>query len=139
MPLRGTSWLTVKLVQGALLTLPGTVVVAVAALITHPPGLTPVRWAGLAVILLIGSLPFTVLGLVIGQALDGQVANSATLFTVIGLSFAGGLLIPDNQLPHAIRQISAVLPPASSPTRPEPRRPATSRASAAPEYCCCGH
>jgi hypothetical protein len=30
-------------------------------------------------------------------------------------------------------------PPAGSPTWPEPRRPATSRASAAPEYCCCGH
>jgi ABC-2 type transport system permease protein len=109
-PLRGTSWLAVKLVQGALLTLPGTVVVAVAALITHPPGLTPVRWAGLAVVLLIGSLPFTVLGLVIGQALDGQVANSATLFTVIGLSFAGGLLIPDSQLPRAVREISTALP-----------------------------
>lgn len=37
MPLPGTSWLAVKLDQGALLTLPGTVVVAVAALITHPP------------------------------------------------------------------------------------------------------
>ena len=110
MPLRGTSWLAVKLIQGALLTLPGTVVVAVAALITHPPGLTVARWAALALVLLIGSLPFTVLGLIIGQALDGQVANSATLFTVIGLSFAGGLLIPDSELPHAIRGISNALP-----------------------------
>jgi ABC-2 type transport system permease protein len=110
MPLRGTSWLAVKLIQGGLLILPGTVIVAVAALITHPPGLTPVRWAGLAVILLLGSLPFTVLGLTIGEALDGQVANSATLFTVIGLSFAGGLLIPDKQLPHAVREISTALP-----------------------------
>ena len=110
MPLRGMSWLAVKLIQGALLILPGTVIVAVAALITHPPGLTPARWAGLAVVLLAGSLPFTVLGLVIGQGLDGQVANSATLFTVLGLSFAGGLLIPDSQLPHAVREISTALP-----------------------------
>ena len=46
----------------------------------------------------------------IGQALDGQTANSATLFTVPGLAFAGGLLIPDSQLPHALQHAAAVLP-----------------------------
>jgi ABC-2 type transport system permease protein len=110
MPLPGTSWLAVKLLQGALLILPGITVVAATAAITHSPGLTPARWAALAVVLLAGSLPFTVLGLVIGQALDGQTANSATLFTVLGLSFAGGLLIPDSQLPLALRHAAAVLP-----------------------------
>jgi ABC-2 type transport system permease protein len=110
MPLAGTSWLAVKLLQGALLILPGIAVVAVTAAITHHPGLTPARWAALAVVLLAGSLPFTVLGLVIGQALEGQTANSATLFTVLGLSFAGGLLIPDSQLPQALRHAAAVLP-----------------------------
>jgi ABC-2 type transport system permease protein len=110
MPLAGTSWLAVKLIQGALLILPGIAVVAVTAAITHPPGLTPARWAALAAVLVAGSLPFTVLGLVIGQALDGQTANSATLFTVLGLSFAGGLLIPDNELPATLRHAAAVLP-----------------------------
>jgi ABC-2 type transport system permease protein len=110
MPLAGTSWLAVKLIQGALLILPGTVVVGATAAITHPVGLTPARWAVLAAVLLAGSLPFTVLGLVIGQAFEGQTANSATLFTVLGLSFAGGLLIPDTQLPQALRHAAAVLP-----------------------------
>jgi ABC-2 type transport system permease protein len=110
MPLAGTSWLAVKLIQGALLILPGITVVAATAAITHPPDLTPARWAALAAVLLAGSLPFTVVGLVIGQALDGQSANSATLFTVLGLSFAGGLLIPDTQLPQALRHAAAVLP-----------------------------
>lgn len=110
MPLAGTSWLAVKLIQGALLILPGITVVAATAAITHSPDLTPARWAALAAVLLAGSLPFTVLGLVIGQALDGQTANSATLFTVLGLAFAGGLLIPDTQLPHALQHAAAVLP-----------------------------
>lgn len=110
MPLAGTSWLAVKLLQGALLILPGITVVAVTAAITHSPDLTPARWAALAAVLLAGSLPFTVLGLVIGQALDGQTANTATLFTVIGLAFAGGLLIPDTQLPLALRHAAAILP-----------------------------
>jgi ABC-2 type transport system permease protein len=110
MPLAGTSWLAVKLIQGALLILPGIVVVGAAAAITQSPDLTPARWAALAAVLLVGSLPFTVLGLVIGQALEGQSANSATLFIVIGLSFAGGLLIPDSQLPSGLRHAAAVLP-----------------------------
>lgn len=110
MPLAGTSWLAVKLIQGALLILPGITVVAAAAAITHSPGLTPARWAALAAVLLAGSLPFTVLGLVIGQALDGQTASSATLFTTLGLSFAGGLLIPDTQLPSGLQHAAIVLP-----------------------------
>jgi ABC-2 type transport system permease protein len=110
MPLAGTSWLAVKLIQGALLILPGITVVAATAAITRSPDLTPARWAALAAVLLAGSLPFTVLGLVIGQALDGQSANSATLFTVLGLSFAGGLLIPDRQLPAALQHAAVVLP-----------------------------
>ncbi len=110
MPLAGTSWLAVKLLQGALLILPGITVVAATAAITHSPHLTPARWAALTAVLLAGSLPFTVLGLVIGQALDGQTANTATLFTVLGLAFAGGLLIPDTQLPQALQHAAAVLP-----------------------------
>jgi ABC-2 type transport system permease protein len=110
MPLAGTSWLTVKIIQGALLILPGIVVVAATAAITQPVDLTPARWAALAAVLLAGSLPFTVLGLVIGQALDGQSANTGTLFIVLGLAFAGGLLIPDTELPHTLQHAAVVLP-----------------------------
>jgi ABC-2 type transport system permease protein len=110
MPLRATHWLAVKLLQGAVLTIPGIAVVAVAAAIVHPPGLTVAEWSELALVLLVGSLPFTVLGLVIGEAFDGQAASSATLFTTLGLSFTGGLLIPDSQLPSAVRHLAVALP-----------------------------
>jgi ABC-2 type transport system permease protein len=110
MPLRGTDWLAVKLVQGAVLTIPGIGAVAVAAVAIHPPGLSVAEWGELALVLLAGSLPFTIVGLVIGEAFEGQAANSATLFTVLGLSFAGGLLIPDSQLPSAVRSVAVLLP-----------------------------
>ena len=84
--------------------------VAVAAAIVHPPGLSVAEWSELAIVIFVGSLPFTVVGLVIGEAFDGQAASSATLFTTLGLSFAGGLLIPESQLPTAIRQIAVALP-----------------------------
>jgi ABC-2 type transport system permease protein len=110
MPLRGTHWLGVKLVQGALLTIPGVAAVAVAAAVVHPPGLNAAEWSELGLVLLAGSLPFTVLGLVIGESLDGHAASSATLFITLGFSFAGGLLIPDPQLPSAVRQAAVALP-----------------------------
>jgi ABC-2 type transport system permease protein len=110
MPLRGAPWLVVKLLQGALLILPGVVAVAVTAAVVHSPGLSVAEWSELALVLLAGSLPFTVIGLVIGESLEGQAANSATLFVVLGLSFAGGLLIPDTQLPSAVRYVAVVLP-----------------------------
>jgi ABC-2 type transport system permease protein len=110
MPLRGTHWLAVKFVQGAVLTVPGIAAVAIAAPAVHPPGLTVMEWGALVLVLLAGSLPFTVVGLVIGETFDGQAANTATLFTVLGLSFAGGLLIPDSSLPSAVRNVAVVLP-----------------------------
>lgn len=110
MPLRGGHWLAVKLVQGGLLTIPGIAAVAAAATVVHPPGLSPVEWSELALVLLAGSLPFTVVGLVIGEAFDAQAASAATLFIVLGLSFAGGLLIPDTNLPRVVRQIAVALP-----------------------------
>lgn len=110
MPLRGPQWLAVKLVQGAVLIVPGVAAVAVAAAVVHPLGLSVAEWCELALVLLIGSLPFTVVGLVIGEALDGQAASSATLFTTLGLAFAGGLLIPDSSLPSVVRNAAVVLP-----------------------------
>jgi ABC-2 type transport system permease protein len=88
MPLRGTHWLAVKLVQGALLTIPGIAIVALAAAVFHPSGRSAAEWSQLGLVLFVGSLPFTVLGLIIGQAFDGQAAISATLFIVLGLSIA---------------------------------------------------
>lgn len=110
MPLRGTHWLAVKLMQGALLTIPGIAVVGLAAAVFHPPGLSAAHWSELGLVLLVGSLPFSVLGLVIGQCFDGQAANTATLFIVLGLSFAGGLLVPDAHLPSVVRHLAVALP-----------------------------
>jgi ABC-2 type transport system permease protein len=110
MPLRGTHWLGVKLVQGALLTIPGVAAVGVSAAVVHPLGLGAVEWSELGFVVLAGSLPFTIAGLVIGESLDGQAASSATLFIVLGLSFAGGLLIPDPPFPSAVRQAAVAVP-----------------------------
>jgi ABC-2 type transport system permease protein len=110
MPLTGSGWVAAKVIQGSILIFPGVIAVAVTATVAHHPHVSVAQWAALAAVLLAGSLPFSALGLVIGQALEGQSANSATLFVMLGLSFIGGLLIPDPRLPAGIRHAAQVTP-----------------------------
>jgi ABC-2 type transport system permease protein len=110
MPLTGPGWVAAKLIQGSVLIFPGVIAVAVTAAVAHHPHVSAAQWAVLAAVLLAGSLPFSALGLVIGQALEGQSANSATLFVMLGLSFIGGLLIPDPRLPASIRHAAQITP-----------------------------
>jgi ABC-2 type transport system permease protein len=110
MPLSGPAWLAAKLVQGAVLVLPGVVAVGVTAMVSRDIHLGMAQWVELVGVLVLGSLPFSVLGLVIGEAFDGQAASSATLFLVLGLSFVGGLFIPDAQLPQPVRRFAGIFP-----------------------------
>jgi ABC-2 type transport system permease protein len=110
MPLTGPTWVAAKVIQGSVLIFPGVIAVAVTAAAVHHPHISAAQWAALAAVLLAGSLPFSTLGLVIGQALEGQAANSATLFVMLGLSFIGGLLIPDPRLPADIRHAAQIMP-----------------------------
>ncbi|HLI01503.1 MAG TPA: ABC transporter permease [Acidimicrobiales bacterium] len=110
MPLTGWQWLTAKVAQGALLALPGAVIVAVIAAAGHGVGASPGAWAGLAVLVTVGSVPFSALGLVVGQALDGQASNTATLFLTISLAVIGGLLVPVSLLPGPIHHLAHALP-----------------------------
>jgi ABC-2 type transport system permease protein len=110
LPLSASGWLAAKLVQGAVLVLPGILAVGVTAMVSHGIRLGPAQWLELAVALVLGSLPFSVLGLVVGEAFDGQAASSATLFIVLGLSFVGGLFVPDAQLPQPVRAVEGVVP-----------------------------
>lgn len=110
MPLSGPAWLAAKLAQGAVLVLPGIVAVGVTAMLSHDIQVGTAQWLELVGALVLGSLPFSVLGLVVGEAFDGQAASSATLFVVLGLSFVGGLFIPDAQLPQPVRHVAGVFP-----------------------------
>lgn len=65
-------------------------VVAVAA-VTTPVGLPPVRWLALAAALLLGGVPFGLLGIAIGYAVRPRAALPLANLLYLPLSFAGGL------------------------------------------------
>ena len=109
-PLTGRAWVAAKTAEGALLPVPAAALVAITAILSHGIHASAERWAELLVIVIAGSLPFSMLGIVIGQTLDGKAANSGTLFCQLGLSFVGGVLIPVAALPHAARTIGQAFP-----------------------------
>ncbi len=59
---------------------------------------------------MIGTVPFSMIALIIGQALDGQASNTGTLLLLILLSFIGGILVPDSALPATARDIGKLFP-----------------------------
>jgi ABC-2 type transport system permease protein len=67
--------------------------------------LSPFLW-----ILLAGSLPFGLMGIVIGLTCKAQSALPVANLVYLPLSFAGGLWLPPNALPAAVQDISPYLP-----------------------------
>jgi ABC-2 type transport system permease protein len=97
-PLTDRSWLAAKLAQSAVLVIPSKVVVP------------PLRWVDVLVTLVIGSLPFGLIGQAIGQGLDSESAQPASVGVLIGFAFLGGLFIPGGVLPTAIRLVGQGTP-----------------------------
>lgn len=109
-PISGAAWLVAKVAQAAILALPGAAVVAVAAVTVHGVTAGPGAWIGMAAVVAAGSLPFSAMGLVVGQALGGQASNTGTLFVTLVLAVVGGLLVPVPLLPAAVRTAARALP-----------------------------
>jgi ABC-2 type transport system permease protein len=89
--------------------------VAVAAVVaiavpTTAPQLQPATWARLTFALVVGSLPFTLLGIALGYWLPPKGALPVANILYLSLSYAGGLWTGPTGLPHALEHISGLLP-----------------------------
>jgi ABC-2 type transport system permease protein len=111
-PLSRRNWLIAKALQSAVMTLPGVLVVIGLGVVLRSVHTSPWHLGAAIVVLLVGALPFALIGLVIGQALDGQAANSATLLFLIVTSFVGGIFVPTRGLPGLARGIGDLFPSA---------------------------
>jgi ABC-2 type transport system permease protein len=84
--------------------------VVAAALATSDARLAPARWPLFAFVLLLGSVPFALLGIAIGYWLTPRGALPVANLLFLSLSYAGGLLAGAENLPPALREISESLP-----------------------------
>jgi len=109
-PITAPRWFGAKLVQGLLLIIPGFVLLLALGFGYGHVHLAAGRVGVLAAVLLLGLIPFCVLGLVIGLLFDGQTAQVAQMLTMLVLAFLGGIFISWHNLPHAMQLIGKGLP-----------------------------
>lgn len=84
--------------------------VAVIATLMTPARLSPEGWAELAVLMLLGGIPFVLFGLAIGYWANGRAALPIANIFYLLLSFGGGLWMPPSILPRFAQMVSPYLP-----------------------------
>lgn len=67
-------------------------------------------WVGLLAVLIVGMLPFVLLGIALGYLAGPHSAAPIANLVFLPLAFASGLFIPMRMLPSAIQQIAVYLP-----------------------------
>lgn len=68
------------------------------------------EWTGLAAVLVLGAVPFCLIGLAIGLAVSPAAAPGIVHLVHLPLAFLSGLALPVEAMPAAIRTLAQALP-----------------------------
>lgn len=109
-PLGPSAYITVKALTAILVTLPSFVVVGLAAHFAHGVDLSAGQWLTLAACVVLGSIPFAVLGVLLGYVFDWSAGQAGTQIVYFGLALLGGLWIPARFMPQALQGIAHWMP-----------------------------
>ncbi|MET7883062.1 ABC transporter permease [Streptomyces avermitilis] len=99
-----------RTLTGAVTVLPAIAAVLVAGGLVNGVRLTVGQWAAIALLLWLGSVPFTLLGLGNGYRMTAQTTGVANMACNLGLSVVGGLWFPITLFPDWLRSLSAYTP-----------------------------
>ncbi|WP_433388976.1 ABC transporter permease [Micromonospora sp. KLBMP9576] len=95
---------------GSLIVLPTITVVLLAGAVVNGVRLGLGQWVALILLLWVGSLPFTMLGLANGYAFSAQTTNVANVVTNLALAFLGGLWFPVSEFPGWLATVARWTP-----------------------------
>ncbi|MEU2581946.1 ABC transporter permease [Streptomyces avermitilis] len=99
-----------RTLTGAVTVLPAIAAVLVAGGLVNGVRLAVGQWAAIALLLWLGSVPFTLLGLGNGYRMTAQTTGVANMACNLGLSVVGGLWFPITLFPGWLRSLSAYTP-----------------------------
>ncbi|WP_333608757.1 ABC transporter permease [Arsukibacterium sp.] len=68
------------------------------------------QWLGLALLMLIGTVPFALIGLLLGLTLSDKAAPGVVNLLYLPMAFLSGLWIPVAMLPHFMQQLAWLWP-----------------------------
>jgi ABC-2 type transport system permease protein len=109
-PISASRWFAAKLIQSVLLIVPGFALLIALGFGYGHVHLAAARVGVLAAVLVLGAIPFCVLGLVVGLLFDGQSAQVVQTLLMFLLAFLGGIFIPWSLMPHVMQDIGNALP-----------------------------
>jgi ABC-2 type transport system permease protein len=110
LPIAVAHRLASRLLSAAVFALAAAALVVGTALATTDAHLPPRHWVGLAVVLLVGTIPFALLGIALGYWAPARAALPLANLLYLGLSYAGGLWFRPGHLPSVVAAISPFLP-----------------------------
>ncbi|MFJ3755616.1 ABC transporter permease [Streptomyces sp. NPDC090080] len=99
-----------RALTGSVTVLPAILAVLVAGGLVNGVRLAAWQWAGIALLLWLGSIPFTLLGLGNGYGLTAQTTGVTNMACNLGLAVVGGLWFPISLFPAWLRAVSAYTP-----------------------------
>jgi len=109
-PLPAWSYTTTKIAASMVIALPVICVVELTGLIIGDVRLGLGTWVLLTVVLWASTLPFVVLGVLVGFVASSETAYPLVTALMFLLSFFGGLFTPVRDMPTALRHVADFLP-----------------------------
>jgi ABC-2 type transport system permease protein len=109
-PLSSLQVLAGKATTGMVIVVPAIIAVLLAGSVLNGVSLNVVQWLTIIVLLWLGTLPFTLLGLANGYRFSGQTAGVVNFSANMGLAVLGGLWLPASSFPGWLQAISNVTP-----------------------------
>jgi ABC-2 type transport system permease protein len=109
-PLKPTGYLVAKAAVGTLVALPPIVLVALVGIVVEHVHLSAGGWLQVVLGVWVASIPFAVLGLLVGQLATSETMQVFTSGLMIVLGFLGGILIPVTVFPNWMQHVAQVLP-----------------------------
>jgi ABC-2 type transport system permease protein len=110
LPVPPATRMTARILSAAVFAFAAVAAVVAIAVPTTTPHLSVAAWLRLGAALVAGSVPFTLLGIALGYWLPAKGALPVANILYLTLSYVGGLWTGPTGLPHALAQISHVLP-----------------------------
>ena len=109
-PLPGWVFLLARIVSALLFAVVALAMLFAVALLMGGIQLEPATWLNLAGRLLLGALPFIVLGFAVAYLAGPNAAPAVANLLFIGMAFASGMLVRLDQMPDFLRAVAPYLP-----------------------------
>nr|WP_137994718.1 ABC transporter permease [Streptomyces vilmorinianum] len=109
-PMTPRQVVTGRALTGSVIVLPAIAAVLLAGALVNGVRMETWQWAGVALVLWLGSLPFTLLGIGNGYRLTAQTTGVVNVACNLGLAVVGGLWFPVELFPAWLRTLSSYTP-----------------------------